>query len=64
MLATTFGENLSQARTFFERLYPAWKHLIPLQSHHGDPQRVPSAINKEMLATEPWNYQREIQRGK
>lgn len=64
LLTTTFGENLSQARTFFERLYPAWKRLIPLQSLHGDPQRVPSAINKEKLATESWNYQPEIQRGK
>lgn len=64
LLAASFGENLSQARTFFERLCPAWKHLIPLQTLLGEPQRVPSAINKEKLATESWNYQPEIQRGK
>lgn len=64
LLAASFGENLSRARTFFERLCPAWRHLIPLQSLLGEPQRVPSAINKEKLATESWNYQPEIQRGK
>ena len=64
LLAESFGGNLSQARTFFERLCPAWKHLIPLQSLLGEPQRVPSAINKKKLAAESWNYQPELQRGK
>lgn len=64
LLATTFGENLSQARTFVERLYPAWKCFISPQSLHRDPQKMPSAINKEMLVTDSWNCQLEIQRGK
>lgn len=64
LLTTTYMEkNLSQARTFFEGLRPAWKHLnFPTVPLPQGPTKGTTVNKQEDAGCKAWNHGPEIQR--